>query len=194
VIQVKINVTYPHPPKVVLFHQKMISTFAYLFLLTAYVCPIINILVGGKAWSIIVLWSCYLVWSCFISPDLVEYNRISQFVKLISEVCILLVLIELLLAHGWAIKVLPIVFFSSLIFTGILFFSDLERQKQNMLPMLLFTFVSLICSIIGLAVWHSKDDWAFIVMAAVSFFLLVLCGFVLRSEFFREIHKRFHIK
>ena len=72
----------------------MINIVKDLFLLSALLCVTINIWAGGKAWSIIVLWSLYMIWTLFIHPDMIEYNRISQFTKVIVQSCIMLVLID----------------------------------------------------------------------------------------------------
>ena len=100
-------------------------------LAAAIASVLVNWATGGKAWSLIVLMSLYMVWTLVLSPDLVEYNRISQFIKLITCTCILLTLIDVFLISGWAVIVVPIVGFGGLIVAGILFLTDLERQKQN---------------------------------------------------------------
>ena len=146
----KINIIYPPVEKRRLQYKKILNIVRWPVIFAAYICPIINILTGGKAWSIIVLMSLYMAWTLVISPDLVEYNRISQTIKLIVCSCILLTLIDVFIKPGWAIEVVPIVCFCGLVVSGILFFTDIERQKQNMLPMLLLIFFSIAGSVIGL--------------------------------------------
>jgi hypothetical protein len=77
------------------------------------------------------LWALWSVWSLAVSRDLVEYNRVSQTVKLLVHTCVLLVLIDLCLSSGWAGFVVPIVSFATLFMVGVLFFSDLSRQKRT---------------------------------------------------------------
>lgn len=190
----KVKVTYPPVQKEKVQRSDIIKWAKWLFLFTAYICPIINICAGGKAWSIIVLWSLFIVWTLIFSPSVIEYNRISQSIKLITHSCILLILINALLAPGWAAEVVPIVCLSGLIVVGVLFFTDLERQKHNMLPMLLLTIVAFIAAVIGLIVLHDCSRWPLVVMGAISFALLIACVLVFDGELVRELKKLFHAK
>lgn len=165
-----------------------------LALAAAVACPIVNLCIGGKPWSLVVLMGLYTAWTLFLSPDLVEYNRISQFVKAVFCACLLLGLIDWALAPGFAVKVLPIVIFSALLVAGGLFFSDLQRQKQNMMPMLTLIILSLLGTAAGLSLYHGTGRWAMIVMGGVAFALLLGCIAILRKDFLRELKKRFHIK
>ena len=190
----KVKVTYPSIQKEKVQRSDIIKWAKWLFLFAAYICPIINICTGGKAWSVIVLWSLFIVWSLIFSPSVIEYNRISQSIKLITQSCILLILINALLTPGWAAEVVPIVCFSGLIVVGVLFFTDLERQKHNMLPMLLLTIVAFIAAVIGLIVLHDCSRWPLVVMGAISFALLIACVLVFDGELVRELKKLFHAK
>lgn len=190
----KVELTYPQPQKQRLLRMKLIRILKVPFLLIGYLCPILNLATGGKAWSLIVVWSLWLVWSTAISPSLVEYNRISQLIRLTVSVCVLLVLIDLLLSPGWAAEVVPIVCFSSLTAAAILLFTDFERQRQNLLPLLLMMAAALVGAVTGLLVWHNEGNWAMAVMGAFAFALLAACAFVLGPDFIREIKKRFHTR
>lgn len=189
----KIEITYPPKKRRLLEQREIIRIAKWPFLFAAYICPIINLVTGGAAWSLIVLWSLWMVWSLVLAPDMVEYNRISQVIKLVTDASILLILIELLLVGGWAIEVVPIVCFSGLAVVGVLFFADLDRQKQNMLPMLLFIAASLVCSLIGLACWREESRWALAVMGAFAAALLIACFSVISGDMVREFKKRFHV-
>lgn len=190
----KVDITYPDVPKKSLHRKKLIRAGKWLCFVAACACPTVNLCTGGKAWSLIVLMSLYMVWKMILSPDLVEYNRISQFIKLIVYSGILLILIDVFLAPGWAIEVVPIVCFCGLAVSGVLFFTDLERQKQNMQPMLLLIILSLIGSGVGLPVWQEESRWALAVMGMVALVLLIACIATLGSDFLRELKRRFHVK
>ncbi len=190
----KIEITYPAVEKKTLQRRKILRIARIPFTLAAIACPIVNLFTGGKAWSLIVLMSLYFAWTLLVSPDLVEYNRISQTVKLTVNSSILLALIDIFLSPGWAIEVVPIVCFAGLIVSGVLFFTNLERQKQNMLPMLLMIFVTQLGAIIGLSIYHEAKRWALIVMGVLSFALLAACIIALGRDFLRELQKRFHVK
>lgn len=190
----QIKITYPPVEKRKLQRQKLLSIMRWPFLFAAVICPVVNLVTGGKAWSLVVLMSLYMAWTLILSPDLVEYNRISQLIKLIDCVCVLLALIDVCLAPGWAVEVVPVVCFCGLASAGALFFTDLERQKQNMLPMLLLIFLALAGSVFGLCLWHEESRWALAVMGVLAAFLLFACATILGSDFLRELRRRFHVK
>ncbi len=190
----KLKNTYPPAEKNRLNRKTVLGMVRWPFLFAAYICPIINLLTGGKAWSVIVLVSLYTVWTLVLSPDLVEYNRISQFIKLIVCSCVLLLCIDIFLTPGWAIEVVPIVCFCGLAISGVLFFTDMERQKQNMLPMLLLIFFAIAASITGLCFWREESRWALGLMGAFAAALLIACIATLGNDFLRELRRRFHIR
>ena len=190
----KIKITYPPVEKQKLHRRKLLSILRWPILFAALICPVMNIVTGGRAWSLIVLMALYMVWTLLLSTDLVEYNRISQFIKLVICSCVLMTMIDVFLAPGWAIEVVPIVGFCALAVSGVLFFTDIERQKQNMLPMLLLIFFALAGSVTGLCLWHEESRWALAVMGAFALALLVACMAALGSDFIRELRRRFHVK
>lgn len=190
----KVKITYPHLSKGKLRLVEWSYMIRWPFLFVAYLCPIINLVVGGKAWSVVVLWALLILWTLIFSPSLVEYNRISQFTKTVAYSAILLILIDVLLAPGWALEIVTIVFFAGLVVTGILFFTDLEKQKQNMMPMLWMIFISLLGVIASYVFWLKESGWEVIVMGSVAVALLFSSIFVLRIGFIDELKKRFHSK
>lgn len=189
-----IKITYPALKKRQTFLDWLRFILKCLALAAIIACPIVNLCVGGKPWSLVVLMGVYTAWTLVLDPDLVEYNRISQFVKAVFCASLLLGLIDLALASGFAVKVLPIVIFSALLVAGGLFFSDLQRQKQNMMPMLTLILFSFIGTALGLSLYHGTGRWAMIVMGAVALGLLIGCIAILRKDFIRELKKRFHTK
>ncbi len=165
----------------------------WTFLITAYACLISNFYSGGKAWSIVVLWSLWLLWSLLFAPDMVEYNRISQASKALAYSCILLILINVLLAPGWASFVVPAICFGGLILIAILFFTDFEKQRQNMMPMIWLLAGSIFMIILSLAGWPEMS-WPMVAMGTTAFGILVLCFAVMGRNLLLEFKKRFHIK
>lgn len=190
----KIEPAYPPISRRGFQRRRLVKTVRWPVLLAAYTCPVVNLCIGGKAWSVIVLMALYMLWTLVLSPDLVEYNRISQPIKLITCSCVLLALIDQLLAPGWAILVVPLVCFAGLLVSSILFFTDLQRQKQNMLPMLLLAVMALLGAAVGLSVWHGEGRWTLAVMGSFSLALLITCVLILGREFTRELHRRFHTR
>ncbi len=194
VISMQIKITYPTVEKRKFGKKKLLNILRWPFLLAALGSTIVNLCVGAPYWFVIVLLSLYAVWKLGLSTDLVEYNRTSQSIKIVIFICVLLTLIDILLAPGWALFVVPIVCFSGILFCATLFFTDLETQKHNMLPLILLIFFSIIASSICLIFWHDHDFWPFIVLGAVSLILLISFVIILGADFRREMQRRFHIK
>lgn len=190
----QIDIVYPEKTKEALQRSRVLKLARWPFLFAAYLCPIFNLYFGGRAWSVVVLWALWMVWSLLLSPDLVEYNRISQTIKLVEYSCVLMILINVFLSPGWAAEVVYIVCFSALIVTAVLFFSDLNKQRQNMLPMLLFIAISIAASIVGLTLWKGKSMWPAMLAGVLALALALACYSVLGRDFLVEFKKRFHTK
>lgn len=190
----KIKITYPKVSPKIIKHQRLINFMKWPLLIAVVICPIINLITGGKAWSLVVLMSIYMAWDLVISRDLVEYNRISQFVKLITLTSLLLITIDVFLTPGWALEAVPILIFSGLIVTSVLFFTDIERQKQNIFPFLFLILLSIFSSIVGLLFYHEKDSWPLTVMGAVALFLLITLNITLKENIINELKKGFSVK
>ena len=190
----KIKITYPKVSPKIIKHQRLINFMKWPLLIAVVICPIINLITGGKAWSLVVLMSIYMAWDLVISRDLVEYNRISQFVKFITLTSLLLITIDVFLAPGWALEAVPILIFSGLIVTSVLFFTDIEKQKQNIFPFLFLILLSIFSSIIGLSFYHEKDSWPLTVMGAVALFLLITLSITLKENIINELKKGFSVK
>lgn len=190
----KIKITYPKVSPKIIKHQRLINFMKWPLLIAVVICPIINLITGGKAWSLVVLMSIYMAWDLVISRDLVEYNRISQFVKLITLTSLLLITIDVFLAPGWALEAVPILIFSGLIVTSVLFFTDIERQNQNIFPFLFLILLSIFSSIIGLSFYHEKDSWPLTVMGVVALFLLITLSITLKENIINELKKGFSVK
>ncbi len=189
-----IKITYPPVKRRGKFLRILVTALRWLALLACIACPVVNICTGGRAWSIIVVMGVYMLWTLVLSPDLVEYNRISQFIKLTLSACVLLGLIDYFLAPGWAVEVVSIVAFGALVICAVLFFSDLQRQKQNMMPMLVLILLCLIGSGTAFGYYGKNTPWPMIVMGALALALLIACAGILGKGFIRELKRRFHTK
>ena len=190
----KVNITYPSKKSKNISRRRLLQILRWPFIGAALACIIVNICVGGKAWSAIAVVALFGIWKQIFAVDLVEYNRISQLIKSIMYIVIILALIDLLIVSIWAIGVLAIIGYSGLILSGILFLTDLKKQKQNMLPMFFYIVVALIASVVGFVYADQSNLWTVIVLAAVSFVLLFVCFVVLRKEFVNELKKGFKVK
>lgn len=190
----KCKKVYPAVSKKTFQRIKLIRIMRWPYLAIAYICPIVNLCVGGPAWSIIVLMGLYMSWNLILSIDLVEYNRMTQFYKIIVYSCIMLALIDFLLVPGWAIDVIVIICFGSLVVASILLFSDYRKQKKNIMPLFILIIISLIGTILGFILYKNKVTWEFVTLGSIAFALLITFIIILGKDFFNEFRKRYHIK
>ncbi len=186
--------TYPPVKKGSKNRRRMLSVVRWPFLLAAVASLIVNLAVAGPLWGIIAVLVLYIVWTMILSPDLVEYNRVSQSIKSVAWVSVLLALIDILIVHSFALFVIPIVCFSGLVVSIVLFFTDIRTQKHNMLPLILFEVVSMIGSTIVLCVWKSPYNWPYIVLLSLSVCCFLAMVIVLGRDFKIELERRFHIQ
>ena len=190
----KINITYPNTSKKIFRHRIWLTLLKWIFILLAIASVIVNVVIGGVLWFPVALMGLYMVWHLVISIDLIEYNRISQFIKATLYSCILMFLIDTFLIGGWALDVISIVSFGSVIISGILLFTDFNRQKQNMLPIFLLIIIALIWSVVGLFSALEMQSWPLIVLGGVAVLFLGVIIITLRGDFIRELKCRFHLK
>jgi hypothetical protein len=195
-----INITYPELSKKRATREKLIRILRLPFVLSAFACPIVNIAVGGPAWSVVSLFGLYMIWNLAVAIDLIEYNRTSQFIKFITYSIIMLILIDTLLTPDspWGTIVIPIVTFSGLVVAAVLFFTDFERQRHNLMPLLIIDIICLLAAA-GMIIYIVKSAvnmalWPYIVMGSVSLALLISLAFTLKGGFIAELKRRFHAK
>ena len=195
-----INITYPELSKKRATREKLIRVLRLPFILLAFACPVVNIAVGGPAWSVVSLFGLYMIWNLAVAIDLIEYNRTSQFIKFITYSIIMLILIDTLLTPDspWGTTVIPIVTFSALVVAAVLFFTDFERQRHNLMPLLIIDILCLFAAA-GMIIYivESAVDmvlWPYIVMGSVSLALLISLAFTLKGGFIAELKRRFHAK
>ena len=186
--------TYPPVKQGSKNRRRMLSVVRWPFLLAAAASLIVNLAVAGPLWGVIAVLVLYIVWTMILSPDLVEYNRVSQSIKIVAWVSILLALIDILIVHSFSLFVIPIVCFSGLVVSIVLFFTDLRKQKHNMLPLILFEVVSMIGSGIVLCLWKSPYNWPYIVLLSLSAVGFLAKVIVLGKDFKIELERRFHIQ
>jgi hypothetical protein len=187
--------TYPKITKVSRDRKRMLNIVRWPFLAAAVAAPIVNLCIGGPLWCIIVILTLLIVWKMILSPDLVELNRISQTIKATVWGSIMIAAIDLLfLNNRFALFVIPIVCFAGLTGCIILFFTNLEIQKHNMLPLINFIFASIIGSSIALYFYHDIENWPLAVLLGVSLLSLLSLIIVLGQDFKIEMQRRFHVK
>jgi hypothetical protein len=190
----KINITYPSKNITRIKREHILKIIRWPFLAISYIALITNLIFGGLWWSILIVVFLYMIWNIFFGLDLVEYNRIRQFTKIAIYICVMLFLIDLILIEGWMFEVLSITSFSLLVIAGVLFFSDIERQKQNMMPLFTLIILNVIGTVLGLLFDKGSFYWTYIVMGSISLAIIVLCIIVLGRNFIIQLIKRFYIR
>ena len=189
----KVEITYPVPIKKGESFGIVRIIFRWIFIAVMFACPAVNIWIGGKAWSIVALWAILSVWQIIFLPDMVEYNMISQTVKVFLYGGILLALIDIFLAPGWAGFVIPGACCITLIVTAVFFFIDIDTQKHNTMPMIWLVIISLVSFAIafsGLPVMN----WPMIVLGGISSALSIMGIVAFHHDLLLEFKKRFHSK
>jgi hypothetical protein len=161
-----------------------------IFVIASIICAVVNICVGGKAWSVVVIASMFVAWSCF--RPLVENLVINRITKIILKVIVLLILINAFLISGWAFFVVPIVCFSLLILLNIIYYAGYKWQKKNIMS-LYFVIAGSIIAIICALCKAFTLNWPTIVLGSLGAGLLIINIACLRKTVFREFIKRFHL-
>ena len=189
----EVKVTYPIGKKKNYFWNMFCKIISILFVVAAFVCVLINLATRGNQWSIVVILGEFLIWASFISPSIYNLNRISQFIKLLIWILILLIGIEIFLYGGWALFVVPIVSFGGLTLIGILFFSDFQRQKSQSISFLFLIIICLIFGFVGIFAPLADQKWVYITLASVSLAWLIVCIATLKNSIILDLKKKFNI-
>ncbi|NCC67471.1 MAG: hypothetical protein EOM14_04640 [Clostridia bacterium] len=189
----EVELIYPVMSRQSKARERWRSAVEWTLAAAAYACPIINLCVGGKAWSLVVVWSLWCVWRGILNRPLVEDNRISRSVDGLIYVAVMLVLIELFLSSGWAVFVIPMVCFGMLLVIATFFFTDLPRQRQNIMPML-WVIAGTIVAVISALIIMPEINWPMLVMGFAALAMLIVSAVVMRWGLWLEIEKRFHTR
>ncbi len=186
------EIVYPVPRKRSLFMNRLRFICGWIFIAACIVCLVVNYSVGGKCWCPIVIWSEYMIWTILLNQPMVERNIIRIGTRFLLMSLVLMLLIELLLAPGWAHIVMPIFCFGSLIVLGVVFFINVYNKRYN-IALVWVLLITLSGSGTALLV-YSDTSWPVIVLCSVSAALLIASVVVLRLRLLRELRKRFHIR
>lgn len=188
----KIEITYPASGKS-FDRRRLVRAARWPFLGAGAACCMLNLFLGGPVWSAVAVWGLIMVWTNVIALAMVDYNRLSQSVKLFLQSCVMLILVDVCLVPGKLFFVLPMVGFGGLTVLAVLFFSDMRRQQQNVMPLILLS-VSLLCADLVGALVQKTWPWTSIVLGAVSVVLLVSIAAVLGKLLWTGLKKYFHLK
>ena len=181
---------YPHAKTGSRLFRRLYDDIKWLLFFGAVASLIVNLAVGGKRWSYVVIVSCVIAWNILYRPT-IQASIISRGCVLSSEVAVLLAVIDRYLSPGWAGFVIPILLASTLAALTALFFADRRRQTRNVMPLV----ISLIASSVACAIILFMDGGfsiPLLVLAALSLALLIAAVATLRGQLISETRKYFH--
>ena len=155
---------------------------------------IVNLSTGKPWWSAVVVVSVFAVHKLLLSPQLVERNLIGLFINLASYSSLILLSIGLTLSGGWDLFVIPIVCAGSILICTLMFLFDTEGQKNSVHASAVLSFLCSVAFLVGFLKLQGRDKLVMGICALVSASCLVIYFSVLRTDFFRELRRRFHIE
>ncbi len=154
---------------------------------------LINWRVGGPAWSVVAVWVMLALYRLVLSPEPVERGTVSILVRALLYIIVTMVLIESLLAPGWADTAVPLATLGALISSAVLSVIAMENQQplsMNMLILLLFSGLALPLY----RVLNKPLTWPVWALSGTAAFLLVLGLMIYRREVFRLLQKYWHTR
>ena len=187
------KIVYPIPGRQSLFYRRLRNIIRVLFLVAGAICLLVNVLVKGPFWSIVVIWSLFAIWRLVFSLRLVEFSIFAHANKVTFYIVVLLFLIDHFLAPGWAETVIPIVLFADLLVMFILYFAIYDRKDRHLVSIMLLGLLNLLFIPFSFHSWPIQNWIAFAFQCAslVLFITLILTNW---KELIYEIKARFFIK
>jgi hypothetical protein len=184
------KIIYPVPERQSLFYRYLRNIVRIVFLVAALVCLIVNFLVKGKMWSLVVIWSLFSVWRLVFSLRLVEFSIFAHANKVTFYLVVLLFLIDHFLVPGWAETVIPIVLFADLLVMFVIFFAIYDRKERHLISIVLLGVLNLITIPYSLHSWPISN-WIAFAFQCASLLLFVTLLLINRKELIYEIRARF---
>lgn len=186
-----VKISYPHVERRTQLRQITLPYAKWILFSVGALCLLLNLIIGGPWWSAIVLWACITCWSFLIWPDLVALNRISLWIRIVLNAALLLTVIAFLFSRS-ASRGIPLVWFIGETVSAALFLTDIQRQKQNMAPMLLLLAIGLVTSVAGLI--FDAVAWEYIATGVAAIIILFVCVALLGNDFLQAIKKAIHTR
>jgi len=168
--------------------------FMFILWIGALASVIVNISTGKPWWSAVVVVSVFAVHRLLLSPQLVERNMIGLFINLASYASLILLSIGLTLSEGWDLFVIPIVCSGSILICTLMFIFDTEGQKNSVHASAMLSFLCTVAFLVGFLKLQGREKLVMGICGLVAAACLVIYFSVLRTDFFRELKRRFHTK
>lgn len=187
----KIEVVYPNNNLKI--KKPLLQKIIFIaFLITAVTCGIINIVIGGRAWSLCVIGAEILFWIIFVHKPVIENTVIGKISVAVLSVCAYLILLDVIYDNSWTLQAVPFIYFNILIINSIIFFFGFKRQKRNLLPLFFLVILSLAFFIASIA-GALKTSMQVIILGSAALSITV-SGFLLFKEQIKlELKKKFHM-
>jgi hypothetical protein len=184
------KIIYPVPERQSLFYRYLRNIVRIVFLVAALACLIVNFLIKGKMWSLVVIWSLFSVWRLVFSLRLVEFSIFAHANKVTFYLVVLLFLIDHFLVPGWAETVIPIVLFADLLVMFVIYFAIYDRKERHLISIVLLGVLNLITIPYSLHSWPISN-WIAFAFQCASLLLFVTLLLINRKELIYEIRARF---
>lgn len=181
---------YPIPERQNQFYRSLRNIVRIVFLIAGFACLLVNVLVKGKAWSLIVVWSLFSIWKLVFSLKLVEFSIYAHAIKVTFYLTVLLLLIDQFLAPGWAQTVIPIILFAYLLVMFILYFAVYQRKDRHLLPVTMLGLFNLITIPYSIHSWPI-ENWIAFAFSLGSLVLFLIMLVINWKEIFYELKVRF---
>ncbi len=186
-------IQYPKQKRSSLFMYTLRKILRMLSVMAMIACPLVNYLTKGPAWSIVAMVGIVFFWRAFLSPDILEFTSMGQVFRLGSFAIIETMLIGIFLSPGWIGFVLPIIAFGTLIVSAFIFVLNINKRKNNIMPLIWEVFLSLVAFLV-LYLIMPRLNWPTITMGAVAGAFAVIGLVMFHSAIWQELKKRFHTK
>lgn len=188
----RLVITYSPKGRSSRFVYRLRQIAGWLMLLGFIACPAVNYAIGGPAWSIIVMVSIAFA-RTYVSPDVLEFSTIGQSMRIGAFAIVLTTLIGVLLSPGWLGFVLPIIGFSTLILTGIFFFINVERHRNNIMPLIWEILIAIVACIV-VYVRDGRLNWPMVTMGSLALVMAISGIVAFHKDIRRELTKRLHTR
>ena len=170
------------------------KVFMFILWLGALASVIVNISTGRPWWSAVAVVSVFVVHRLLLSPQLVERNLIGLFINLASSASLVLLTVGLTLSEGWDLFVIPMVCSGTILVCTVLFLFDTEGQKNSVHASAVLSFICTVAFLIGFLKLQGRDKLVMGICGLVAAASLIVYCSVLRTDFFRELRRRFHVE
>ena len=170
------KIIYPIPKRQNTLYRTVRSYARILFIATALICLIVNLLTKTPLWSIIVIWALFSAWRLVFSLKLIEFSVFSHGIRASFYIVVLLGLIDYFLAPGWAETVIPICMFGMMLLMTILYFLLHGRKDRHLASILLLGLYVLVAVPYSLHSWPITNwiAFSFLVAAVLIFIILII--------------------